>query len=153
MKDINEAAKGAEQTQKALQQFLDYQSMLPKDSNLWEHYNEITQRLFADLATLQVHPCLPAALLSGMPDLIICIQERGTVVHALQHGSTCPWQQYSESTQRHLANGMVALQVSASTANLYDSCPSWVCLHRGTAYCFNAAHVSVDDAFQIDDVY
>jgi len=74
MKDIKEAAKGAEQTQNALQRFLDYQSKLPKDCNLWEQYNEITQRLFAGLATLQVHPCLPAALLSGMPDLMVCIQ-------------------------------------------------------------------------------
>ena len=49
-----DAVKIAEQTQKALHYFLDYQSKLPKDSDVWEQYNEIAQRLVANLETLQV---------------------------------------------------------------------------------------------------
>lgn len=59
-----EAAKGAEHTRKALQHFLDYQRRLAKDSDLWEQYDEITQRLYADLDALQVSLCRPARLIS-----------------------------------------------------------------------------------------
>lgn len=54
MNSIVDAVKIAEQTQKALHYFLDYQSKLPKDSDVCEQYNEIAQRLIANLEALQV---------------------------------------------------------------------------------------------------
>lgn len=49
-----DAARAAEQTQKALHYFSDYESKLFKDSDVWRQYNEIAQCLVANLETLQV---------------------------------------------------------------------------------------------------
>ena len=49
-----EGATGAQQTQKALKCFLALQSRLPKDSDLWDQYNDISQRLYTETDALQV---------------------------------------------------------------------------------------------------
>ena len=49
-----DASRTAEQTQKALHYFPDYESKLLKDSDVRRHYNEIAQCLVADIETLQV---------------------------------------------------------------------------------------------------
>ena len=77
-----EAATGVQQTQRALKCFLALQSKLPKDSNLWDQYNDISQRLFAEIGALQVS-CPPSSIL-----LSRCYQQTSTH-HPASAGRPC----------------------------------------------------------------
>ena len=57
-----EAAPRTQQTKRALKCFLALQSRLPKDSDLWDQYNDISQRLYAEIGALQVS-CPPSPIL------------------------------------------------------------------------------------------